>query len=204
MVPRGVDGSYSLPAGTLVQSGDTVLPSQHNPAMQDLGSSVGNSLSRDGLGGMRADLAMGGFDITNIADIGLTGSIYFSGVLFDPATKANVAGQVFTGTVSVKTPTVGGASVVAGTTTTSGYIAIFAASNVRMGYIGNIQSNVSGTHIQYVNENAGGHNFNGPMFIYGSEAVVRSARYNSFGVLITDGTAAPSGGNSGDLYFQYT
>ena len=35
--------------------------------MQDIASAVTGSLSRDGLGGMRADLAMGGFKLTNLA-----------------------------------------------------------------------------------------------------------------------------------------
>src|SRR3546814_15641483 len=54
-MPRSPDGSYSLPAGTLVSSGDTILVSQHNPAMQDIASALGKSLDRDGTGGMRSD-----------------------------------------------------------------------------------------------------------------------------------------------------
>src|SRR3546814_233085 len=60
-------GSYSLPAGTLVSSGDTILVSQHNPAMQDIASALGKSLDRDGTGGMRSPLDMGGFPIINAA-----------------------------------------------------------------------------------------------------------------------------------------
>lgn len=67
-MPRDSSGAYSLPAGTLVNTGDTVLVAQHNPAMQDIAQSMGNSLSRDGLGGMRAPLDLGGFKIFNLAD----------------------------------------------------------------------------------------------------------------------------------------
>jgi len=67
-LPRDSNGNYSLPNGTLVNSGDTILPSQHNPAMSDLGQALSGSLSRDGLGGMRAPLFMGGFRVTNLAD----------------------------------------------------------------------------------------------------------------------------------------
>ena len=66
-MPRNDQGTYSLPSGTIVNSGDTILPSQHNPAMQDIAQSLTNSLSRDGNGGMRADLPMGGFRATNMA-----------------------------------------------------------------------------------------------------------------------------------------
>lgn len=66
-MPRASDGSYSLPSGTLVNTGDTLLTSQHNPAMQDLAAAVGASLDRDGLGGMRAPLDMGGNALENVA-----------------------------------------------------------------------------------------------------------------------------------------
>jgi microcystin-dependent protein len=66
-MPRSPDGTYSLPSGTLVNTGDTLLTSQHNPPMQDLASAVSASLDRDGLGGMRSVLSMGGFAIQNLA-----------------------------------------------------------------------------------------------------------------------------------------
>jgi microcystin-dependent protein len=65
-VPRNADGSYSAPAGTLVNSGDTLLVSQHNPFVADIATAVGNSLDRDGSGGMRAALNMGGNAIQNV------------------------------------------------------------------------------------------------------------------------------------------
>jgi microcystin-dependent protein len=67
-LPRDSQGTYSLPSGTLVNTGDTILVNQHNPAMQDIATSLSNSLDRDGKGGMRADLPMGGNRITNLAD----------------------------------------------------------------------------------------------------------------------------------------
>lgn len=67
-MPRDTQGSYSLPTGTLVNAGDTIEPSQHNPAMSDIAQALSGSLSRDGLGGMRAALPMGGNRITNIGD----------------------------------------------------------------------------------------------------------------------------------------
>lgn len=85
-MPRDSFGAYSLPNGTLVNAGDVIQPSQHNPAMSDLGSNITSSLSRDGLGGMRADLDMGGFDITNVGSIsaailGISGNVSIGGTL---------------------------------------------------------------------------------------------------------------------------
>jgi len=65
-MPRNADGSYSAPGGTLVNSGDTLLVSQHNPFVADIATAVGNSLDRDGSGGMRAALNMGGNAIQNL------------------------------------------------------------------------------------------------------------------------------------------
>jgi microcystin-dependent protein len=65
-MPRAPDGTFSLPSGTLVNTGDTLLTSQHNPALLDIASAMSASLDRDGLGGMRAALAMGGFAITDL------------------------------------------------------------------------------------------------------------------------------------------
>ena len=67
-MPRNTEGGYSLPSGTLVNSGDTILVSQHNPAMTDIATAIGNSLDRNGSGGMRAALNMGSNPIQNAAD----------------------------------------------------------------------------------------------------------------------------------------
>ncbi|MGN6535217.1 MAG: phage tail protein [Mesorhizobium sp.] len=60
-------GNHSLPDGTIVQTGDKVLPSQHNPAMQDISASLSAVLKRDGRDGMVGALNMGSFPITNVA-----------------------------------------------------------------------------------------------------------------------------------------
>lgn len=66
-MPRNAQGEYYLPLGTLVTSGQTVLVSQHNPAMEDIAQSLTNSLARDGRGGMTGALKMGGQRITGLA-----------------------------------------------------------------------------------------------------------------------------------------
>jgi microcystin-dependent protein len=66
-MPRAPDGSYSLPSGSLVAVGEDIVPSQHNPPLQDIAGALTGSLSRDGAGGMRNNLNMGGFRATNMA-----------------------------------------------------------------------------------------------------------------------------------------
>lgn len=64
-MPRDNQGNYSPPNGTLVQTGDTILVSQHNPFVQDVSQAVTESLARDGRGGMRGPLNMNGYPIRN-------------------------------------------------------------------------------------------------------------------------------------------
>jgi len=66
-MPRASDGAYSLPSGSLVNIGEDIVPSQHNPPLQDIAQALSDSLSRDGRGGMRSNLDMGGFKVRNVA-----------------------------------------------------------------------------------------------------------------------------------------
>lgn len=73
-MPRDTNGNTQPLPGTIVSNGDTILPSQHNPALVDLYAMMTQSLSRDGQGGMRAPLDMSGFPIQNVgASTGPTG-----------------------------------------------------------------------------------------------------------------------------------
>lgn len=65
-MPRAPDGTYTLPNGTIVATGETLLTSQHNPPFLDVAAALSASLDRDGLGSMRAPLAMGGNAITGL------------------------------------------------------------------------------------------------------------------------------------------
>lgn len=66
-MPRATDGTYTLPAGSLVNVGEDIVPSQHNPPFLDVAQALSDSLSRDGRGGMRAAFNAGGFRATNLA-----------------------------------------------------------------------------------------------------------------------------------------
>lgn len=64
-MPRDANGNTQPIGGSIVTRGDTILPSQHNPPLIDLYAMMTQSLSRDGQGGMRANLNMNGFRVTN-------------------------------------------------------------------------------------------------------------------------------------------
>lgn len=65
-MPRDINGNTQPLPGTIVSTGDTILPSQHNPMVNDVYAMITQSLSRDGQGGMRANLDMSGFRILNV------------------------------------------------------------------------------------------------------------------------------------------
>lgn len=65
-MPRDTNGNTQPLPGTIVSTGDTILPSQHNPMVNDVYAMITQSLSRDGQGGMRAPLDMSGFRIFNV------------------------------------------------------------------------------------------------------------------------------------------
>lgn len=67
-MPRDSQGNTNPLPGTIVATGDTILPSQHNPMVNDVYTMMTQSLSRDGQGGMRAPLAMNGFRIINVGN----------------------------------------------------------------------------------------------------------------------------------------
>lgn len=65
-MPRDQNGNTVPLPGTIVSTGDTLLPSQHNPMVNDVYAMMAQSLSRDGQGGMRAPLAMNGFAVQGL------------------------------------------------------------------------------------------------------------------------------------------
>lgn len=70
-MPRDSQGNTNPLPGTIVATGDTILPSQHNPALVDLYAMMTQSLSRDGQGGMRSALNMNGFTVNNLGPASL-------------------------------------------------------------------------------------------------------------------------------------
>lgn len=85
---------YTLPDGYLATTGQVILASQHNPSLEDLASSMTQSLPRNGTAGMLANLPMGGFKATNMAD-GVAAS--------DSATVGQVTALISTSTAGAPT-----------------------------------------------------------------------------------------------------
>jgi hypothetical protein len=67
-MPRDSGGIYSLPVGYLAISGETILPSQHNPPLEDIAAALTASLPRNGAAPMTGNLAMGGNKLTGLAE----------------------------------------------------------------------------------------------------------------------------------------
>ncbi len=85
---------YTLPDGYLATTGQEILASQHNPPLEDLGVAITGSLPRNGTSGMLANLPMGGFKATNMAD-GVAAS--------DSATVGQVTALISTSTAGAPT-----------------------------------------------------------------------------------------------------
>lgn len=51
-MPSDANGNYSLPSGYLAETGQTIQASQHNPPLEDLGSSMSQRLMRSGVAPM--------------------------------------------------------------------------------------------------------------------------------------------------------
>lgn len=66
-MPTDSNGNHTLPSGTTVNLGDTLLPSQHNPAMQDISAGLTARFMRNGTSPMTADMPFGGFKGVNLA-----------------------------------------------------------------------------------------------------------------------------------------
>lgn len=67
-MPDDSNGIYNVPAGTLVNTGDIVLPSQHNPWANDSASAISNRFSKDGRAPATGDWNLNSFRISNLAN----------------------------------------------------------------------------------------------------------------------------------------
>lgn len=61
-------GNYSLVPSYFVQNGDTVLPSQHNPVLEDIAAGLTARVMRDGRSVMTGNLQMGGNKVSGLDD----------------------------------------------------------------------------------------------------------------------------------------
>lgn len=66
MCPDDSNGNYTVPVGTLVNTGDTVLPSQHNPWANDSSTAISNRFSKDGRAPATGNWNLNNFRITQL------------------------------------------------------------------------------------------------------------------------------------------
>lgn len=66
-MPTDSNGNYSLPDGYLAVTGQTILPSQHNPPLEDIAAALTARVMRNGSAPMTGNLPMGGFKVTGLA-----------------------------------------------------------------------------------------------------------------------------------------
>ena len=66
-MPRNGSGTYTLPAGNPVVTGTTISSTWANNTLSDIGTSLTNSIAKDGQTTPTANLPMGGFKHTSVA-----------------------------------------------------------------------------------------------------------------------------------------
>lgn len=67
-MPDDSNGRYSLPSGYAGTTGQTILTSQHNPPLEDIAAALTARLPRNGSAPMLANLPMGNFKVTGMAN----------------------------------------------------------------------------------------------------------------------------------------
>ena len=66
-MPYDSNGNFSLVSGYRATAGETILPSQHNPPLEDIASALSQVLLRSGIAPMMGPLNMNSYGINNLA-----------------------------------------------------------------------------------------------------------------------------------------
>ncbi|CDZ50422.1 phage tail protein [Neorhizobium galegae] len=66
-MPYDSNGNYTLPGSYFVENGDTVLPVQHNPPLEDIQAALSSVILRSGVAPMGGNLKMGAKKIVDLA-----------------------------------------------------------------------------------------------------------------------------------------
>jgi len=110
-MPYDALGNFSLVSGYLAVTGQKVLPSNHNPPLEDIGSALSQVLLRSGAAPMTGDINMNGFRLIDLPNATLPGHAVayrqFAGILpvgtiLDYAGAAAPTGFMFCAGQSVK------------------------------------------------------------------------------------------------------
>lgn len=130
-MPTDANGNYSLPASYFVENGNTILPVQHNPPLEDLGDGMTARVMRNGSAAMTGELNMDANKIIGLA-AGVDPLDAVNMTQFATAAKVNVAQtwpavQKFPNATAIKSGNVG-----------AGVAALFFEDSAatRMGYVG--------------------------------------------------------------------
>lgn len=67
-MPVDSNGNYSLPLGYLGVSGQTIIPSQHNPPLEDIAAALSQVVYRSGVAPFNGNQSLAGFKMTNAAN----------------------------------------------------------------------------------------------------------------------------------------
>lgn len=67
-MPLSPSGVYTLPSGYLAVTGQDILPSQHNPPLEDIAAVLSEAFYRTGIAPMLADLNMNTFKVVGLAN----------------------------------------------------------------------------------------------------------------------------------------
>lgn len=65
-MPYDANGNFTLATGYQAVTGQTILASQHNPPLEDIGAGLSQVLVRSGVAPMGGNLDMGGFKVTGM------------------------------------------------------------------------------------------------------------------------------------------
>lgn len=98
-MPFDSNGNFSLVPGYLAVSGQTILPSQHNPPLQDIGASLSQLILRSGVAPFSGNQSLAGFKMTNAADGSADGD-YVTMSQLNAVIASVTAGTIPTGAVA--------------------------------------------------------------------------------------------------------
>lgn len=132
-MPRDSNGNASTDPVYIATPGTTIRAVQHNTPIADIVNMLTGSLARNGTGGMLADLAMGGFKITGLAN-GTLAQDAITKAQLDAATSALPSLGAWTNVASASTVDLGAQTsrnlVITGTTTITSFGTAGADDNV--------------------------------------------------------------------------
>jgi len=213
---RNGSGVYSLPAGNPVVTLTNIASAWANNTLNDIAAELTNSIDKGGRTAPTANLPMAGFKFTGAGAASAAGEFMVygqAGVILDSPTFTG-APQVPTAPVDTNTGQAASTAFVIN----QGYLKAGAASGIYAplggaGASGTWTINVTGNSAYATNAgnanyatsagSAGSANTANSATTAGTAGSVTNPASNGYGAR-TASTGGPSGGNDGDIHYQYT